>query len=300
MSSIRDFLRNLLPTFGRDRIIEDCRLTRAEIEETLKPMYGQAAVFLKNWSFKSDEMQDRIETWKGLVKSNGGNIIVTIDRGLPLMVQNLNDVEELIKASIGDEVVTAGLTYKKAQLIQFVTNVQFVSRFLVQFLNYVYVCETAKVENSGITSVRDALAPAEKAFIEDNFISFCTAFEVVTESPGEVKKKLAEVPDIVVTDDNIDTLPQTMGAAKLDPLKQNLIIGTGTWSLWYGVGLLWAEWQAARYKQAKETLKMVQLRKLNLEQVSQGKPNPKVQKEIEYLEQRAKDLQYKITKMEGK
>jgi len=167
----------------------------------------------------------------------------------------------------------------------------------VQFLNYVYVCETAQVKDGGIEKVRDALAPAEQQYIEDNFISFCTAFEVVTESPTEVKKKLSEVPDVSVTDDNIDTLPQTMGAAKLDPLKMNLI---GTWSLFYGLGLLYAEWQAARYKQAKETLKMVQLRKLNLEQVHGGNPNPKVQKEIEYLEQRAKDLQYKITKLEGK
>jgi hypothetical protein len=293
---INEFLRRLLPSFGRDRIIEDCRLTRAEIEEVLKPMYGQAAVFLKTWSFKSEEMQDRIDTWKGLVKSNGGNIIVTIDRGLPLMVQNLNDVEELIKSSYGDEVVAAGMTYKKAQLLQFVSTVQFVSRFLVQFLNYVYVCETAQEEQGG-TTIRDSLAPAEKQWIEDNFITFCTGFNVVTEKPEEVKKKLSEVPDIVVTEDNQHTLPATMGQHKLDPLQMNLI---GTWSPIYVFGLVVAEWQADRYKQAKETLKLVQLRKLNLEQVHGGKPNPKVQKEIEYLEGRAKDLQYKIKKMEEK
>lgn len=287
-------MRNLLPSFGRDRIIEDCRLTRAEIEETLKPMYGQAAIFLKTWSFKSTEMQDRIDTWKGLVKSNGGNIIVTIDRGLPIMAQNLTDVEELIKASYGDEVVAAGLTYKKAQLLQFVSSVQFVSRFLVQFINYVYVCETAQHEEAGMT-IRDSISPAEKAWIEDNFINFCTAFSVVTEKPEEVKKKLSEVPDVVITEDNVDTLPTTIGKEKLDPLQMNLI---GTWSPLYGIGLLVAEWQASRYKQAKETLKLVQLRKLNLEQVSQGKPNPKVQKEIAYLEARAQDLQYKIKKME--
>jgi hypothetical protein len=292
--NIRDFLRNLLPSFGRERIIEDCRLTRAEIEETLKPMYGQAAIFLKTWSFKSEEMQDRIDTWKSLVKSNGGNIIVTIDRGLPVIIANLNDVEELIKQSYGDEVVAAGLTYKKAQLLQFVSNVQFVSRYLVQFLNYVYICETAQHESAG-TTIRDSLAPAEKQYIEDNFISFCTAFEVVTDTPADVKKKLSEVPDVIITEDNIDTLPTTVGKDKLDPLQMNLI---GTWSPLYGIGLIVAEWQASRYKQAKETLKLVQLRKLNLEQVAAGKPNPKVQKEIEYLEARAKDLQYKIKKME--
>ena len=293
---ISEFLRKLLPSFGRDKIIEDCRLTRAEIEETLKPMYGQAAVFLKTWSFKSEEMQDRIDTWKGLVKSNGGNIIVTIDRGLPIMAENLTSIEELIKSSIGDEIVSAGLTYKKAQLIQFVATVQFVSRFLVQFLNYVYVCETAQEEQGG-TTIREAISPAEKQWIEDNFISFCTAFNVVTEKPEEVKKKLSEVPDIVITEDNQQTLPKTMGQSKLDPLQMNFI---GTWGLQYGLGLLLAEWQASRYKQAKETLKLVQLRKLNLEQVHGGKPNPKVQKEIEYLEARAKDLQYKIKMLEEK
>jgi hypothetical protein len=293
---ISEFLRRLLPSFGRDRIIEDCRLTRAEIEETLKPMYGQAAVFLKSWSFKSQEMQDRIDTWKSLVKSNGGNIIVTLDRGLPIMAENLTAIEELIKQSMGDEIIAAGMTYKKTQLLQFVSNVQFVSRFMVQFLNYVYVCETAEYDDGG-TTIREALAPAEKQWIEDNFLSFCTAFNVVTEAPADVKKKLSEVPDIIVTEDNETTLPETMGKNKLDPLQQNLI---GTWSPLYGLGLLVAEWQADRYKQAKETLKLVQLRKLNLEQVHGGKPNVKVQKEIDYLESRAKDLQYKIKKMEEK
>lgn len=293
---INDFLRRLLPSFGRDRIIEDCRLTRAEIEETLKPMYAQAAVFLKTWKFESEEMQDRIDTWKGLVKSNGGNIIVTIERGLPLIQQNLTDVEELIKQSYGDEVVVAGLTYKKAQLLQFVTAVQFVSRYLVQFLNYVYVCETAQYEEGG-TAIRDSITPAEKHWIEDNFISFAVAFSVVTDTPGDVKKKLSEIPDITVTEDNAITLPETVGEGKLDPLGMKLI---GTWSPLFSLGLLVAEWQADRYKQARETLKMVQLRKLNLEQLAEGKPNPKVQKEIEYLETRAQDLLYKIKKMEDR
>ena len=119
----------------------------------------------------------------------------------------------------------------------------------------------------------------------------------MTEKPEEVKKKLSEVPDIVITEDNQQTLPKTMGQSKLDPLQMNFI---GTWGLQYGLGLLLAEWQASRYKQAKETLKLVQLRKLNLEQVHGGKPNPKVQKEIEYLEARAKDLQYKIKMLEEK
>ena len=68
----------------------------------------------------------------------------------------------------------------------------------------------------------------------------------------------------------------------------------------YHIGMRIAEWQAKRYKSAKEELSLLQLRKLNLERVSAGKPDAKIQSEIKYLEARIQGLNFDIDEMEKK
>jgi ABC-type phosphate transport system auxiliary subunit len=68
----------------------------------------------------------------------------------------------------------------------------------------------------------------------------------------------------------------------------------------YHVGMLVAEWQAARYKAAQEELRTLQLRKLNLEKKLEGKSDAKIEQQISYMQKRVDDLEYKIVKMEKK
>jgi hypothetical protein len=172
-----------------------------------------------------------------------------------------------------------------------------VSRFSRKFLLYVFVCETAQYEDGG-TTITDSLSPAEIEYIKANFVTYCTALNAVCNQPQTVRKMLEDVPDIVISSENVGALSSTLGEAKLDPMNMKLI------PIWlnpiYHVGMFVAEWQADRYKAAKEELRLVQLRKLNLEKVSQGKPDAHVQKEIAYLETRIQGMNYKIAKMEAK
>lgn len=291
-----NYIASLLPSFSKDRVIEDARLTRTEIKEHTAPSYEAAADLMKSWKFKSPQMEKPLGIFDRMVKSSGNdNFVVTIDKGFKVMLENLNHIEDQVSKTYNEEVAGGGLSYLKANLLQFVECIGFVSKFARKFLIYAYICESAMFEESS-ESVTTSLSPAEIEWLDANFVSFCTAFNIATNAPSHVERKLSEIPDIAITSENEHTLGSTIGEAKIDPFQMKLI------PIWmnpiYHVGMFFAEWQSNRYKAAKEEVKLLQLRRLNLQKLSDGKPDAAVQKEIAYMESRIQGINFKIAKME--
>lgn len=289
------YIVSLLPSFGKDRVLEDCRVTRNEIKDISLPLYDTAAPLFKGYKFKSPELLEQIASFNRLCKPGSDNIITHIQKCLKASLENLDEVEGLVEKTYNEEVAGAGLTYLKANLLQFTECLNFVARYARRYLLWVYIAETAEIPDSE-TALVDAMAPAEIEWIKINFVPFCTALNVVGIPTSKVKKALADVPDIVVTEENVKSLTSTLGAQKLDPLSVGLI------PVWlnpiYHIGMFVAEWQASRYKAAKEEKKLVELRYLNLKKRQEGKPDARLQKEIDYTAGRLRELNYKLAKME--
>lgn len=293
---IQQFVSSLLPTFGKDRVVEDCRLTRTELKDFTIPAYQAALPLLGKWEFKSVAMEGFIGTFGRMVKTSGrSNIVTGIHDCFKPILDNLDAIEEMVDKTYNEEVAGMGLTYLKANLLQLVETIAFVSKFARKFLIYAYVAETAEYAE-GDTKLSESLTPAEIEWITANFVSFCTALNIASGNPSDMRKQLNDIPDVVVTSENAGTLSATLGEAKIDPFQMKLI------PVWlnpiYHIGMFVAEWQADRYKAAKEEVKLLQLRKLNLEKLSNGKPDAHVQREIKYLESRIQGINYKIAKME--
>jgi hypothetical protein len=293
---ITNFLASLLPTFGKETVLEDCRLTRTEIKEFTAPAYDTALNLLKGWKFKAPELQIHIGIFSRTVKGSGNdNMVVTIQKSWKPILENLDSMEDLVTRTYNNEMAGAGFTYLKANILQFVECVSFVSKYARKYLSYIYICETAQYPDSG-TALTESLTPAEVEWLNANFVSFCTALNIAAGNHVQVKKQLEDIPDIVVTEENSKTLPSTVGDHKLDPFQMKLI------PIWmnpvYHVGMAIAEWQAKRYKAAKEEHTLLQLRKLNLEKQRDGKRDAHLEKEITYIESRAQALNYKLAEME--
>jgi hypothetical protein len=293
---IIDYIKSLLPNFKRDRVIEDLRITRGEIRECTLPAFESPTPLFKGWKFKSKEMKDKNAQFGRLVKSDGGgNIIGTIEKSLKAVITNLDIIEELVNKCFMEDVSGSGFTYLKANLLQLVELSGFVSKYSRKFLIYVYVLESAEFPDEGSES-RDAITPYELEWINSNFLSFCTALSILNGSPDSLKKQLDDIPDIRITEENGPSLSATLGSSRIDPFNMGLI---ATWvNPIYHLRLMVAEHQAERYKAAKEEMSLCQLRKLNMEKLSEGKPDAAVQKQIQYMEKRIDDLNYKIIKME--
>lgn len=296
---IANYLQSLLPSFGKDRVIDDCRLTRTEIKDITHPSFEAALPVFKTWKFKSDTIKNHSATFDRMVKkAKPGNMVVAIEAAFKPMLENLDAAQDLIAKTYNEDVAGAGLTYLKANLLQFVECIGFVAKYARKFLLYIYICETAEFGADGGTLLGESLSKAEIQWLESNFVSFCTALNIASGNPAHVRKSIEEVPDILVTSENISTLGATVGESKLDPFQMKLI------PIWmnpiYHVGMFVAEWQADRYKASKEEAKLIELRKLNLIKLTEGKPDAHIQREIAYMETRIQGINYKIAQMEKK
>lgn len=296
---IQDFVKSVLPSVSKDTVLEDCRASIGELKDTVAPVYKQGAELFKNWKFKTPEAQQLNKTFAATAKHARNNLVVTIDEAIAGIVANAQAVEDLIKKTYSEDVAAAGITYLKAQLLQYVEALSFFNKYARAVLNHLYVVESATfVEETDQQhqAVEDQLVPAQIQYVQNNIISFAIAFNALSLNHNDLKKQLAEIPEITITTDNIQGLAATVGDKKLDPFMFGLI------PVWmnpiYHIGMAYAEWQVENYNKAKIELQLLQMRKMNMELLIKGTPNPKLQKEIDYTASRIQGLQAKLAKME--
>jgi len=320
--SILNYIRKLLPSFKKDRVIEDARIIRTELETVSIASYKEAEKVFTKWDFKSKEMQDYIKIFNRNIKSssafgNKDNIVVSIRKGLEALLVSHELVEEKLQKYLEEDIIADGITCLKANLIQCLEGISFVSKYSYKFLNFIYVAETAEVTNyddliddknykpgSGNSKsyISDNFSPADLAYLENSFVPFCITFGALTKTKAEFEKIIDKIPDIVITSSNSDAISSTIDKDKLSPFALNGLIQGPNPSVFdnpiYHFALMVAEYQANRYKESKESKKVLELRLLNLEMIKQKNPDAKLQKEIEYIQSRIQGFDYKIKKME--
>jgi hypothetical protein len=108
---------------------------------------------------------------------------------------------------------------------------------------------------------------------------------------------LDNLPEVILNPKTAQSLMAVYGEAKLNPFAGQLTKGFQGWPIYYA-RLAVAEWQTRRYKANQDRVKMLELRRLDLELQQKQDPNPKVQQEIGYLNNRIESLRYDMKKME--
>ena len=114
---INNYISSLLPVTNKNGIIEDMRLTKAEIVEHTEPAYKTAVELLSNWKFKSEPLKKVEATFSRMVKTKG-NMIVVIHESIKDILSNLDHVEKLINSTFNEEMTSGGFTYKSTTLMQ--------------------------------------------------------------------------------------------------------------------------------------------------------------------------------------
>lgn len=287
------FIADLLPTFGRDQVAEDARITREEIKDVTAPAYEQAAEAFKGWKWKSEEVKNLLEIFERNVDAKGKPLEL-LDKSWKPILDNLAYIEDIVAKTFNEDVAGSGLTYSKATALQFISYVSFVSRYARKLLNYIYQMEAKEYEGH---DAEFAYAPAEADYIRLNMVHFVQAFNVVSLDKHKVAKALDALPDITITKDNAETLPATLGGeAALDPFNMRLI--PISLNPIYHIRMRVTEWQVKRYHEAREEKMALELKRLNLIKLADNKPDASLQNRIRYIEGRIGKLNYELSKME--
>lgn len=302
---ITDYLASLLPTFDKNRVVDDVRATREELDDVTIPAYEQAVKVLGNRKLVNPQLVDLQDAFNRIFPGASGNFIAIIEKYLKPTLKNLKELEDVVEKTYNNEVAGLGLSYRKANLLQLIEGYAFATRYARKLLNFAYVAETASLEakaegaeQSVLDKIAEQLVPADLEYLKKHIVYFSQVYAVCAGlgKAKDVVKAIEEIPDVIVTKDNAETLTATMGVDKVDPFRMGFI------PVWlnpvYHIGMLVTEWQVARYKAAQEELRVLNLRKLKLEKQLDDKYDAKVDQQAKYMQQRVDELEYKIAKME--
>ncbi len=287
------FISALLPSFEKDRLISDIRITRGEFQE-LQGAYEEAAKLLKGWKFKDEDVNRKLSEFKR-ISGDHDFPIVTIQKGFATMVQNLQIAEDQAAIIFGSVVAGKGMTFKQATIVQYCDAFFLVAKYARKFLNYIYVAETLPFRDE--VTAADQLPKAERDWLDKHFVDFCNAFKAATNEPKKTLAAIEGIPEIEVASSNLASLEATVGKNQLDPLKLGFIASKA--NPIYFVRMVVAEYQVRRYKEMKEELSLLQLRRMNLEKLKAGKNDANLEKQIQYVESRVQKLSYEIAEMEA-
>lgn len=295
------FLQSLLPNFSKTNVLDDVRMTRLDVTDSTLPSYENALRIFNGRKSGSPELQNDYAIFSRMVKIGSvPNTIVGIEKCLKPMLGTLDLVERLIESSYDEEIAGGGISYYKASVLQMLESIRFASKYARKYLNYALIVETAYIEDqAGVevaNKVDEAITPAEMRYLKDNFVQFCSVLASVAKPTSAIKTMFERIPDIAITEQNSKTLNSTVGEAKLDPFQHGFV---PTWmNPIYHIRMRIAEWQVDTHNAAKEERKLLELRKLRLEQASAGKKSPGLEKEINYIQGRIDDLEARIREEE--
>jgi hypothetical protein len=282
-----NFIKSLLPRIGKDQILEDLRITATELDQIVIPSYEQAAEFFKVNKPKSEMAKSLSEDFyrkfeKGAMAKQA-SIIGEVAARLSFIKQNLAYVQAQIEIVLERDILNEGLTAKKAILVRAANQISFISRFSSDVLNYVYVAEAIAVNVDVQESM--SLSPAAYKHVQNNIKVFATLLSDYGIPTREFEKIYTAVPDIVVSSRNESSIVGLFKEQDIDPFTSPYVQGF-TGNPIYHVRLVFAEWQASRYKANKEKKRMLELRLLHLKLINEKKNDPKIEAEINYIQNR--------------
>lgn len=295
MSNLFDYVKSLLPKFGKDKVAELVRQTQSELTSYVIPSYKEAEKSLMNRKFLSP----KVESFHQVLKRNihvkdNDNIVTALRKALEQVLKNNQIIEAHIGETFEDEIIVAGITVLKVNLLQLIETTSFISRYATKFLNYVYVVEKAAVSNDD-NYILSQLSKGEVEWLEKRYLDFCFSLSILTKSEKEVLAAISSIPDVSVAE-NANAISGVLGN-KADPLGLKRLSGFTNNPIMH-VRLIVAQYQATRYKEQKETNTILKLRLIDLKNAYEKTPNAKLEEQIEYTQRRIDNISSAIREAE--
>lgn len=295
---IIDFVKKLLPHIDKADVLEDIEVTTTELTTGAIPCYQSATVYFKTADIKAANNKDIIKVfyrnYELTPRKRKDNIVADINDAFINIRANLDYLSEEIENLFTKDIIKDGLTLRKAVLLRTAEHISFITRYSIDILNLIYVNE----------------AVAKKADLEEGFKGndhfnkltnknlyvFARLLYTYNVKLDTFKQLMGRSIEITVNERTIDNIVAAYKEEEVDPLG-SAVVQEFEYNPIYHIRLIIAEWQADRYKGFKDKKKMLELRLLHLRSLEQGS-DPKLEKEIEYIQDRVTTIEYKMSKME--
>lgn len=295
------FVKGLLPSIDKSNVEADMEISLDSIA-TVVEVFKNIESVEKGSGFASNVNKDKIKLFYQEIKETGHKVKLTnrvIGTDMVTLFTNLKVNGDWVLNEIGDAVndviVSHALTAYKANLLRTVDHFYFLVRFALDFSNYLYINESVE---AGIELSSDSkMNKKQLAFIEKHFWVFARMLAVYGDDHGEFKDRIGKVKNITLPGGAVDEAVASFEPKEID-MFSNLpqgFIGSPI----YSIRLIFAQWEADRYRTLKDKKKLLELRYLHLKLMQdQDQQDAAVEKEINYLQKSITDIDYKLAKIE--
>lgn len=290
-----NYLSSLLPSFSRDQLTEDLDTIAEELRTHVLPPYETAAkAFGKDKFFSADaQASDEIFNRHLTHKYKGNHL-----SGILAALQNADSTIKLLQTMVDNEfaidVTQAGLNTLRVNIMQLVEILGFTTRYARRHLNYILVCESCHYSER---EVADSFSTGELGWLKAGRDAFINGINILARPPKDIEKTFKTIPNVLVNPESIETTENILGKDKTDPFQMRFI--PLVLNPIYHIRIRVAEYQAAKYREAKEERGVIELRIMLLKEQRDGKENVRLEKQIDYNEGRLQKLSYKVDKLGG-
>lgn len=291
---IAKYLQSIIPAFSRDQVQEDLEDIAKEIDTHVLPIYVTANNELgsgKLLSANATSFEDIFE--KNVSFKYKGNHISAIYESMKNAKELTKLLQRLVDENFAIDITKAGFDLLRTNIMQLTEILSFTVRYARRHLNYIVLSEMGQYKD---LKIEDYFTAGERDWIKNGRMAFIKGIDIIHKPAGEIETKLKTIPSVLVTPETVDTTHGVFGKDKTDPLDLRFI--PIVLNPIYHIRIRIAEWQAAKYQEAKEERSMVELRLLSLKELKSGKDNARLEQQIEYNQERLSKLTAKIGRME--
>lgn len=293
---IEKYITSLLPSFERGRILEDLSLMRKELVEFTLPPYVTAAQMYTTLKFQAKSTQNFDKEFARNARTKiPGNYIKVVSVVLERVSERFAQIEALVTKAYARDVTAGGITYLRANLLQYVEAISFSLRYSRHLL--LWTLSEENLTTNPQSELVSALSKAEKEWLWTRREAFAHCMVILAIPTRDLETSLKGIPDLIAIPGQTEIAQQNLGSDRLDPLKFGLI--PLALNPIYHLRIAIAEWQVARQKAAEQEALALEYRLLALRGSVDGVADAKLEQQITYTEGRLQKLNRKIAEMEG-
>lgn len=297
--SIMRFIRALAPSFQGNKLKDGIIVLNERISTQLLPQLEKAlSVFNEDWKYQ--------DAWAKTVSGN-------IEKDLKLkklqpracmfaklewIAKNLQSTLPFIKQetdrSFGNEVSSIGLTYSRANLLQYAECATFFVSYVSLLINYISAVELNAVSKR---QHLEGIAPTDLERLKAQYASFSVVCRILGYEVSELKGQLKTVPDMIIDPSTESEAKLIVGASKLDPV--NFASLPFPLSLIFHLRLRNVENDVEEYEELKAQANSLNYRILLIKQyMENGDGDAALETKLQKLEDRYLEKRRKVVKWE--
>lgn len=227
-------------------------------------------------------------------KSTKRETLFIIAEALQIAIDNKAKIVDYVKREITGDVASTAISYKKANILIYISTLNNAGNFIENFLWLMFLQETEKDEKNIIDIMTKAVY--EKTLNDLN--SYGAELIKVLGTPSEeILSAFNKAPDVVV-DVNDDAGDGLVTNAMVDSLKMGFLPANNG-NPFFFIGKAIIQIEDLFYQQRLEMKQLIELRLADLRSRDASTESPALQAEIERLENKLATLNYKLAKAMG-